>query len=79
MHEFDEAEAQARRACRRDDKNYMGRVVLAMILAHLDRKDEAQQVTKEALRIRPGLTAEDVRALIGRRGVQILTKAELLD
>ena len=49
-----------------------------MILAQDDRLGEARQAINEALRVRPGLTAEDVRALVGRRGVQILTGAELL-
>ena len=78
LHEYEEAEEQARTACWRDDKNYMGRVVLALILTHLGRVDEAERVIKEALRIRPGLTAEDVRPLIGRRGGQILSKAGIL-
>ncbi len=74
----DEAEREARLACRRDRKLYMGQVVLAVILAKQERIAEAQQCIAEALRIRPQLRCEDVRQLVGRRGVQILTDNGLL-
>lgn len=78
LRNFDEAEDVARQACRRDDKNYMGQIVLAMILADRGRLREARRAAEEAHRLRPDLSAANVRTLIGRRGVQILAKADLL-
>ncbi len=78
LHRTDEAEREARLACRRDDKLYMGRVVLAIILADQGRIAEAQQCVAEARRVRPGLSAQDLRALVGRRGIQILTDKGIL-
>ena len=69
---------EARRACRRNDRYAYSRVVLAMILADQGRRDEAAAVMAEAKRISPQLGASNVRTLIGRRGVALLEKAELL-
>ena len=78
LRRIEEAEREARLACRRDDKLYMARVVLAIILAEQNRIAEARQSIAEALRIRPKLSARDVRGLVGRRGVQILTESGIL-
>jgi adenylate cyclase len=75
----EEALHEAELACRRDDKLYMARVVLAMILAHLGRSAEAEHAIAEARRVRPDLIAEQVRSLVGRRGIQILRDAQLLE
>jgi len=56
----------------------MARIVLAIILAHQGRLTEARQRIEEALRLRPGLAAEDLRSLVGRRGIQILRENDLL-
>ena len=74
----DEALTEAQLACRRDDKLYISRVVLAIILSQLGRAGEAKQAIAEARRIRPELSVEEVRPLVGRRGVMILRDAELL-
>ncbi|MGH6886562.1 MAG: adenylate/guanylate cyclase domain-containing protein, partial [Geminicoccales bacterium] len=76
--EIEAAEEQAQLACRRDDKLYFARVVLAVILAHRRRLSEARRAIEEALRVRPDLRAEDIRSLVGRRGVRILEQAGLL-
>ena len=78
LRRYDQAEQEARLACRRDDKLYMARVVLAIILVEQGWLKEAKQEIAEALRIRPMLSAQDVRSLVGRRGVQILEKNGLL-
>jgi adenylate cyclase len=75
---IEEGESEARLACRRDEKLYMARIVLAIILAHQGRLTEARQRIEEALRLRPGLAAEDLRSLVGRRGIQILRENDLL-
>ncbi len=79
LRQLDEAETEIRLACRRDDKNYMGRVVLALILLQKDRRHEAQAAMRDALRLRPELTCEDVLTLVGRRGVKMLRDTNLLD
>ena len=56
----------------------MARVVLALILGHRGRLAEARATMGEALRVRPDMRAEDMRGLIGRRGVQILQETRLL-
>ena len=76
--EIEAAEEQAQLACRRDDRLYFARIVLAMILAHQGRLSEARRAIDGALRVRPDLRAEDVRSLLGRRGVRILEQAGLL-
>ncbi len=68
----------ARRACRRDDQFQISRVVLAVILGANGSTPEAKNAIAEALRIYPGLKAEDMRGLIGRKGVKILTESQLL-
>lgn len=78
LRDLDGAEAEARLACRRDGKLYMARVVLALILGHRGRLAEARATMGEALRVRPDMRAEDMRGLIGRRGVQILQETRLL-
>jgi adenylate cyclase len=76
--EIEAAEEQAQLACRRDDKLYFARVVLAVILAQRRRLGEARHAIEEALRVRPDLRAQDARSLVGRRGVRILEEAGLL-
>ena len=78
LRRVDEALTEAQLACRRDDKLYISRVVLAIILSQLGRAGEAKQAIVEARRIRPELSVEEVRPLVGRRGVMILRDAELL-
>lgn len=77
--EHDDAETEARMACRRDPNNYMSRVILALILLRRDRPAEARDCVDEALRLRPGLQRADMRAMIGRRGIQLLQNAKFLD
>lgn len=72
------AREEALRACRRDDKLYMARVVLATILAQEGQMVEARAAIDDALRVRPDLRARDVGSLVGRRGVQILLRCGLL-
>ncbi len=68
----------ARRACRRDDKFQISRVVLAIILAAGGDQAAAAGAIEEARRIDPEFEAEHMRGLIGRRGIQILRQAQLL-
>ena len=72
------AEAEARLACRRDDRLYMARIVLALILARQGHLTDARATIREAMRLRPDLCAEDVRGLVGRRGIEILRTMGLL-
>ncbi|MDX1710945.1 MAG: adenylate/guanylate cyclase domain-containing protein [Rhodovibrionaceae bacterium] len=78
LHHKEEALEEARLACRRDDKNYMARAVLAMIAFSLSREGEARDAVADALRIRPDLKASDLSALLGRRGTKLLVEKELL-
>jgi len=76
---FDQAEKEARLACRRDGKNYMAKIVLALILLQRGQPAPAKEAVDEARLLRPGLTGEDIKALIGGRGVRLLDEAALLD
>jgi adenylate cyclase len=78
LREIEAAEVEARLACRRDDKLYMARVVLSLILLSGGRRSEAKAAIGEALRVRPDLSAQEMRGLVGRRGVEMLQRAELL-
>jgi adenylate cyclase len=75
----DEALEAVTLACRRDEKLEMARVVLAMILHGLGRKREAQEAMAEAFRINGDLGIEQIQIIVGRRGVQILQTAGLLN
>jgi adenylate cyclase len=75
----EEAEEEARRACRRDDKLPMPRITLAIILASQGLRDAAKDAMTDARRIHPKLKAEKIQHMVGRGGVKILQEAGLLD
>ena len=79
LRNYAEAEREAKKACQRDERNYMAKVVLALVYAHKKQIEEARSAINDALQLRPGLRCVDVQALIGRRGVQLLRASELLD
>jgi adenylate cyclase len=66
-----EAHEEARAACRRDPQFYVARIVLALIAAHLGRKEEAIAALREARRLRPRLSLEEIQLFAGR-GVAVL-------
>ena len=61
-----EASEEARVACRRDPQFYVARVVLALTATGLDRKDDAIAALREAKRLRPRLSLEEIQLLVGR-------------
>jgi adenylate cyclase len=63
---LEEAYEEARVACRRDPQFYVARVVLALTATGLDRKDDAIAALREAKRLRPRLSLEEIRLLVGR-------------
>ncbi|MES9986299.1 MAG: winged helix-turn-helix domain-containing protein [Candidatus Thiodiazotropha endolucinida] len=65
--DLDEALQQGMLACRRDDRSYIPRVILATI--HLARNEPgpASEMLQEALRIKPDLNNKQITALVGRR------------
>ncbi len=75
----DEAEEEARRACRRDDKLLMPRVVLAIILASQGLREAAEDAMADARRIYPKLKAATIQRVVELGGVKILREAGLLD
>jgi adenylate cyclase len=75
----DEAAEEARRACRRDDKLPIPRIVLAIILTSQGLQEAAEDAIADAKRIYPKLKAEKFQSMIGRDGVKILREAGLLD
>jgi adenylate cyclase len=76
---MEEAAAEARRACRRDDKLPMPRVLLALILTFQGLRDAAGDAMADARRIHPKLSAKKIQHFVGRGGVKILRDAGLLD
>ena len=76
--ETQQALEEAQNACRRHDRFSNSRVVLAMILLKENREQEAIAAIEEAKRLDPDLCADNVRGLIGRRGVNLLQEAGLL-
>jgi adenylate cyclase len=66
-----EAYDEARTACRRDPQFYVAPVVLALTAAGLGRKEEAMAALREASRLRPRLSLEEIQILVGR-GVTLL-------
>lgn len=79
LRRYDEAEEEARKACQRDESSYLAKVVMALVYAHGNQTCEARELIDEALRLRPGLRCDDVLAMIGRRGVQLLRDSSLLN
>jgi adenylate cyclase len=75
----EEAAEEARRACRRDDKLPMPRVVLAIILTSQGIRDAAEDAMADARRIHPKLKAKTIERVVGSDGVRILREAGLLD
>ncbi len=63
---LEEAYEEARVACRRDPQFYVARIVLALTATGLDRKDDAIAALREAKRLRPRLSLEEIRLLVGR-------------
>ena len=61
-----EAHEEARTACHRDPQFYVGRIVLALTAAGLGRKEEGIAALREAKRLRPRLSLEEIQLLVGR-------------
>jgi adenylate cyclase len=62
-----EAHEEVRAACRRDPQFYFARVVLAVIAAGLGSKEEAVGALREARRLRPRLSLNEIEFLVGHR------------
>ncbi|SEF01780.1 adenylate cyclase [Rhizobiales bacterium GAS188] len=61
-----EAHEEVRAACCRDPQFYVARIVLALTAASLGRKEEAMAALREAGRLRPRLSLEEIQLLVGR-------------
>jgi adenylate cyclase len=62
-----EAHEEVRAACRRDPQFYVARIVLALTAAGLGSKEEAVVALREARRLRPRLSLNEIQLLVGRR------------
>ena len=71
-HRLAEAHEEARAACRRDPEFYAARIVMAFAAAGLGRKEEATAALREAGRLRPRLSLEEIQIILGRRGATLL-------
>ncbi len=69
---LEEAYEEARVACRRDPQFHVAPIVLALTAAGLDRKDGAIAALREAKRLRPRLSLEEIQLLVGRREATLL-------
>ena len=69
---LDEALEAARTACRRDTTLYLARVTAAVVLARLNRREEASASLAEAKRIRPCLSLPQIERVHGRRATENL-------
>ena len=67
-----EAHEEIRAACRRDPQFYVARIVLAFTAAGLGSKEEAVAALREARRLRPRLSLEEIQLFVGRRGAALL-------
>ncbi len=61
-----EAHEEARAACRRDPRFYVAHIVLAFTAVSLGRKEEAIAELREAGRLRPRLSLEEIQIYVGR-------------
>jgi len=67
-----EAHEEIRAACRRDPQFYVARIVLAFTAAGLGGKEEAVAALREARRLRPRLSPEEIQLFVGRSGAALL-------
>ena len=56
----------AHKGCQSDDKTYLPRVLLTVVYTLLGDEDKAQKALKESYRIKPDLSEDEVRFLVGR-------------
>ncbi|MGD0190290.1 MAG: TIR domain-containing protein [Rhizomicrobium sp.] len=63
-----EAHEEIRTACRRDPQFYVARIVLAFTAVGLGSKEEAIAALREARRLRPRLSLEEIQLFVGRGG-----------
>lgn len=61
-----EAHEEVRAACRHDPQFYVARIVLALTAAGLGNKEEAVVALREARRLRPRLSLNEIQLLVGR-------------
>jgi adenylate cyclase len=66
-----EAHEEVRAACRRDPQFYVARIVLALTAAGLGRMEEAIAALREARRLRPRLSLEEIQLLVGRGAARL--------
>jgi adenylate cyclase len=67
-----EAHEEIRAACRRDPQFYVARVVLAFTAVNLGSKEEAIVALREARRLRPRLSLDEIQLLLGRRAALLV-------
>jgi adenylate cyclase len=75
LNRLDEALDAAQGACRSDAKFYPARIVQAMLLSKLGKDGEAIKALAEARRIRPLLTASEMRRFVGSALDRLLTSS----
>jgi adenylate cyclase len=75
MERYQEAVEQAKLACKRDDKLYLPRVALALVLAKMGRLEEARAAIAEARRLRPELSLAELKGFLGEELVDGLRAA----
>jgi adenylate cyclase len=77
MGRYEEALEQARLACKRDDKLYVPRISLALVLAKMGDPEEARAAFAEARRLRPELSLAEVEGFLGEELVDSLRAANV--
>jgi Tfp pilus assembly protein PilF len=65
--DLENAEKQAEAACERNDNTYLPRVVLAVVQAKGSDINSARATHKEAYRIKPDLSIEEIDGIVGKR------------
>ena len=68
-----QANEQAEQACMRDDKTYLPRLVLAAISALTNDPEKSAAIVKEAYRIKPDLSDNEIKAAIGFKLAALIT------
>lgn len=65
--DIEKAQANAELACQRDDRTYLPRVVLAAIYLTCRNTREATAAFKDACRIKPDLSGQEIRGVVGNK------------
>ena len=77
VNNLDQALINAQLACQRDDRTYFPKIVLASIYLINNNKDEAVTTIKDAYRIKPDLSEQEIQGVVGKKLMQLIMQLKI--